>query len=74
MSKEHKIICIMGGACSGKDTLREMMMERYDDEFVSATSTTTRPMRVGEVEGKSYYFVDDAEFNGMFEIGELIES
>ena len=74
MSKEHKIICIMGGACSGKDTLREMMMERYKDKFVSATSTTTRPMRVGEVEGKSYYFVDDAEFNGMLENGEFIET
>lgn len=74
MSKEHKIICIMGGACSGKDTLREMMMERYEDKFVSATSTTTRPMRVGEVEGKSYYFVDDAEFNGMLENGEFIET
>ena len=71
---EHKIICIMGGACSGKDTLREMMMERYEDKFVSATSTTTRPMRVGEVEGKSYYFVDDAEFNGMLENGEFIET
>lgn len=64
----------MGGACSGKDTLREMMMERYEDKFVSATSTTTRPMRVGEVEGKSYYFVDDAEFNGMLENGEFIET
>lgn len=74
VSKEHKIICIMGGACSGKDTLREMMMERYEDKFVSATSTTTRPMRVGEVEGKSYYFVDDAEFNGMLENGEFIET
>ncbi len=74
VSMEHKIICIMGGACSGKDTLREMMMERYEDKFVSATSTTTRPMRVGEVEGKSYYFVDDAEFNGMLENGEFIET
>lgn len=74
MSKEHKIICIMGGACSGKDTLREMMMERYEDKFVSATSTTTRPMRVGEVEGKSYHFVDDAEFIGMLENGEFIET
>ena len=74
MSMEHKIICIMGGACSGKDTLREMMMERYEDKFVSATSTTTRPMRVGEIEGKSYYFVDDAEFNGMLENGEFIET
>lgn len=74
MSKEHKIICIMGGACSGKDTLREMMIERYEDKFVSATSTTTRPMRVGEIEGKSYHFVDDAEFIGMLENGEFIET
>lgn len=74
MSKEHKIICIMGPSCSGKDTLREMMMERYEDKFVSATSTTTRPMRVGEVEGKSYHFVDDAEFIGMLENGEFIET
>lgn len=73
MNKEHKLICLLGGACSGKDTLREMIMERYADKFVSATSTTTRPMRSTE-KGNEYYFVDVEEFSAMFDNGEFLET
>lgn len=73
MNKEHKLICLLGGACSGKDALREMIIERYADKFVSATSTTTRPMRSTE-KGNEYYFVDVEEFSAMFDNGEFLET
>ena len=38
-----------------------------------SVSATTRPMRAGEVEGKDYYFLSEAEFNGMAEQGDLLE-
>lgn len=34
---------------------------------------TTRAPRAGEIDGVTYYFVDDAEFDRMVEAGELLE-
>ncbi|GAA2184293.1 guanylate kinase [Brooklawnia cerclae] len=44
----------------------------HPEVFVSI-SATTRPPRLGEVDGVHYYFVDDAEFDRMLAGGELLE-
>lgn len=36
-------------------------------------SATTRPARPGEVDGRDYFFVDDAQFDAMIEDGEFLE-
>lgn len=72
MSKEHKIICLMGFSGSGKDTTMKRLLERHEDLY-GVVSTTTRPMRVGEKEGREYYFVDNAEFNAMLDAGQFLE-
>ncbi|MCZ6507134.1 MAG: guanylate kinase [Acidobacteria bacterium] len=38
-----------------------------------SVSHTTRDPRPGEVEGEHYYFVDEAEFQGMIAAGEFLE-
>jgi guanylate kinase len=38
-----------------------------------SVSATTRPPRPGEVDGRHYHFVDDAEFDRMVAEGELLE-
>jgi guanylate kinase len=38
-----------------------------------SVSVTTRAPRAGEVEGKHYYFIDDAAFAEMVEAGALLE-
>ena len=38
-----------------------------------SVSATTRPPRVGEIDGEHYYFVSDAEFDGMIARGEFLE-
>jgi guanylate kinase len=38
-----------------------------------ATSATTRPRRPGEVDGREYLFIDDAEFQRRVDRGEFLE-
>lgn len=47
-------------------------MEREPDLRFS-TSYTTRPRRPGEVEGRDYFFVDEAKFREMEAAGEFLE-
>lgn len=47
---------------AGKTTLSRMLLDA-DKEIMLSVSATTRPARAGEVDGKDYHFVDDAEFD-----------
>lgn len=44
-----------------------------DDRFGFSISTTTRPKRVGETDGSSYYFTNEAEFRALIDSGSFIE-
>lgn len=50
-----KIIYIMGKSASGKDTIYHKLKEKLN--IASYVMYTTRPMREGEKEGLSYYFI-----------------
>lgn len=54
----NKII-LAGKAASGKDHLRKIMEGRG---FKYGISYTTRPSRVGEIDGRDYYFISESEF------------
>ncbi len=57
---------------AGKTTLTRMLIDQTADLRMSI-SVTTRPMRPGEIEGKDYYFVDQAKFDQMVANDELLE-
>lgn len=57
---------------AGKTTIARRLLEE-DREIALSVSATTRPMRPGEVEGKDYYFVAQAEFDRMVEANEFFE-
>ena len=69
-----KIFVIMGPSCSGKDTLFNEVNNYYNGKLKPIVLYTTRPMREGEIEGKTYYFIDDKTLNEMKENNEIIES
>lgn len=48
------------------------MLERFPGLEV-ATSATTRPLRVGEVDGRDYHFLAEAEFDRRISDGEFLE-
>jgi len=57
---------------AGKTTLTRMLIEEIADLRMSV-SVTTRSPRPGEVDGKDYYFVDQAKFDQMVANDELLE-
>ncbi len=57
---------------AGKTTIARMLLAA-DPELAVSVSATTRPMRSGEVDGKDYHFLTQAEFDRMVEAGEFFE-
>lgn len=57
----NKIVTLTGPSASGKTTLLKELLKRYP--FEEIISTTTRKPREGEMNGISYYFVSDEEFD-----------
>jgi guanylate kinase len=66
------LVVLAGPTAVGKGTVAGYIRENYPDVRLSVSATTRAP-RPGEVEGESYFFVDDAEFDRMIEGGELLE-
>jgi len=63
---------------AGKTTLSRRLLAEYKDaadheNIVMSISVTTRPMRVGEVDGKDYFFINEAAYQQMVNSDELLE-
>jgi guanylate kinase len=56
---------------AGKTTLVAAL--RHTPEFVYSVSCTTRPPRVGEIDGEDYQFLSEADFLARVEAGEFLE-
>ncbi len=72
MIKKGKLIILSGPSGTGKSTVVFKAMEGRADLCFS-TSVTTRPPRSGEVDGREYFFIDQARFDKMVENNELLE-
>ena len=57
---------------AGKTTIAQRLLGE-DGEIRLSVSATTRPMREGEVDGRDYHFIDQAEFERMVEGDEFYE-
>jgi len=64
------ITVLCGKSASGKDTLFKELIERGFEPIIS---TTSRPMREGETEGKEYNFVTREEFEKRLAEGRFLE-
>lgn len=65
----NKIIVTGKGGC-GKTHLKERFITRG---YIPSISYTSRDIRIGEVEGKDYYFVSKEEFKSLIESKKLLE-
>ncbi len=65
-------IVLSGPSGVGKSTLIELVRKQLP-ELEFSVSCTTRPPRTGEIDGVSYYFLSDAEFERRLDNGEFIE-
>ena len=66
------VFVITGPSGAGKGTLIRELLTRVPALEV-AVSATTRAQRPGEVDGREYWFLDDAEFVRRVEAGEFLE-
>jgi guanylate kinase len=72
MSEHGRLIVLTGPSGVGKDTvLRELFA--LDPGLEYCVSYTTRAPRPGEIDGVSYFFVDEPAFRAMIDRGELFE-
>lgn len=55
-----QLIVLVGKSCSGKDSVKKVLTEKYKIE--SVLEYTTRPMRPGEVQDQTYHFISKEEF------------
>jgi guanylate kinase len=69
---DSRLVVLAGPTAVGKGTVAGYIREHHPEVHLSVSATTRAP-REGEVEGVSYFFVDDAEFDRMIEAGELLE-
>lgn len=69
MSGELLVLSGPGGV--GKSTIVKEL--KKFPEFYFSVSATTRAPRVGEIDGESYHFVDDATFQKMVDDAEFLE-
>lgn len=67
--KDRRIV-LVGKAASGKDYARKLFTDR---NFKHAISYTTRPARVGEIDGVDYYFITEEKFKEMIAKDEFYE-
>lgn len=58
---------------AGKTTLSRLLLAAEGERVMMSVSTTTRPPRPGEVEGKDYHFVDETTFARLAREGAFLE-
>lgn len=70
--RRSRLVVLAGPTAVGKGTVAAHIREHYPEIRMSVSATTRAP-RPGEIEGVSYYFVDDAEFDRLIAAEELLE-
>lgn len=60
--QKYNILALFGKAGSGKDTIKNTMLEKFAATYHGIVSYTSRPPRNNEVDGKDYHFVTVDEF------------
>ncbi|HJC57452.1 MAG TPA: guanylate kinase [Candidatus Eisenbergiella intestinipullorum] len=70
-----KIFYIAGKSSSGKDTIYRRLLKEGAGQtpLFTAVPYTTRPMRDGEMNGREYFFTDEAELEKLRSQGRVIE-
>jgi len=72
MQKKGILIVVSGFSGAGKGTLMKKLLKNYDNYALSISATTREP-RVGEADGREYFFKTREEFEKMIAQEELIE-
>uniref|UniRef100_A0AAF5PZS3 guanylate kinase n=3 Tax=Wuchereria bancrofti TaxID=6293 RepID=A0AAF5PZS3_WUCBA len=73
LCRRMKPIVISGPSGGGKSTIITKAMQAYPNAFAFAVSHTTRKPRLGEIDGKNYWFITEKKFKEMIKDDEFLE-
>ena len=68
-----KLIVVSGFSGAGKGSLMEKLLENYPGQYALSVSVTTRAPREKEIDGISYHFKTQEEFDRLVKEGYFIE-
>lgn len=68
-----RVVSLVGGSAVGKDRILRQVLKESIDRIKPIISTTSRPMRNGEIQGKEYNFVSKEKAEEMMFKHEFIE-
>jgi guanylate kinase len=66
-----KIYFLVGQSCTGKDTILAKVRKILNIDLI--VTSTTRPMREGEIDGVTYHFMTEEEFQSAKRNGSVVE-
>lgn len=66
------LLVLSGPSGCGKGTVSKALLDKRDDIVFSVSATTRKP-RIGEEDGKNYFFLDENKFKNMVEENEFLE-
>jgi guanylate kinase len=69
---KSRLVVLAGPTAVGKGTVAAYIREHHPEVLLSV-SATTRPPRPGEIDGVTYYFLTDEQFDRMIEAGQFLE-
>ena len=69
---KHLLMAVSGPSGVGKGTLVKTLIKRRED-VVESVSCTTREPRVGEVDGREYFFISKEEFLRRIQENDFLE-
>ena len=72
MQRRGLMMVLSSPSGAGKTTISRKLLESEQDLSLSISVTTRKP-REKEIEGRDYFFVDEAKFNLMANSGQLLE-
>lgn len=72
-SRTGMITVLSGFSGAGKGTIMKHLLQDYPGQYYLSISATTRGKRLGEEEGREYFFKTQEEFDAMVEAGEFLE-
>ncbi|GAA2753156.1 guanylate kinase [Amnibacterium kyonggiense] len=67
-----RLVVLAGPTAVGKGTVAGYIREHYPEVLLSVSATTRAP-RPGEIDGTTYFFLSDEQFDAMIEAGQFLE-
>ncbi len=72
MNELKRVYVVSAPSGVGKTTLNRRLVTEYPKVALSVSHTTRKP-RVGEINGRDYFFIDELQFVEMIDRGEMLE-